>query len=182
MTTPAPAASRSETSPPPRAVDLARWLWIASALVGLGRFVVQLADRNALVDVLRQQQPGLNQDEIDAAVSGGVMFGLLLGGALVLIYTLLANRMARGRNWARIVLAVFGVVGIVVGVTRSITYVSGLAAVLQLQVSGTDVLFGLVTMTLDGAAVVLMFVPTAALYFRTQRSVSGRPPRVANGL
>ncbi|RKT57902.1 hypothetical protein [Saccharothrix australiensis] len=167
---------------PPRLVDLSRRLWIAGAVVGLGRFLVQLADRELLITQLREQQPGLSQDDLDAAVSGGVLFGLLLGGLLVLVYALLANRMAGGRNWARIVLTVFGSVGIFLGVVRLIAVGSGLATAFNLVISPVDVVFGVVTMAIDSVALVLMYLPSVSGYFRSQRAVSGGPPQVANGL
>ncbi|WP_433266067.1 hypothetical protein ACQPZF_39800 [Actinosynnema sp. CS-041913] len=169
-------------SPPPKLVDLARWLWIASAVVGLGRFLVQLADREMLIDQLRAQQPGLSQDELDAAASGGIVFGLLLGGLLVLVYALLANRMAGGRNWARIVLTVFGGAGIVLGVVRTLAVASGVAAAFGLVISPVDLVFGLITMAVDAVALVLMYLPSVSGHFRSQRSVSAKPPQVANGL
>ncbi|MEU4802268.1 hypothetical protein [Actinosynnema sp. NPDC023587] len=171
---------------PPKLVDLARWVWIGSALVGLGRFLVQLADREMLIDVLvdeqRQQNITMSQDELDAAVSGGIMMGLLLGGLLVVVYALLANRMAGGRNWARVVLTVFGGVGILIGVSRLILVTSGLAAVLKIPVATPDLVFGTVTMVLDVVAIVLMYLPSVSGYFRAQRSVADKTPRVANGL
>ncbi len=167
---------------PPPLVNLSRWLWIASAVVGLGRFLVQLADREMLIGELRKQQPGLSQDELDAAATGGVVFGLLLGGLLVLVYALLANRMAGGRNWARVVLTVFGGAGIFLGVTRTFVVVSGAAAAFGLVISTVDVVFGLITMVVDAAALVLMYLPSVSGYFRSQRSVANRPPKVANGL
>ncbi|MEV0676581.1 hypothetical protein AB0I60_08655 [Actinosynnema sp. NPDC050436] len=183
MTRPRPAAPKPT---PPKLVDLARWLWIVSALVGLGRFVVQLADREMLIDMLRAEQHDarveLSQDELDAAVSGGILMGLLLGGLLVLVYAVLANKVAGGRNWARVVLTVFGVAGIVVGVSRLILVGSGLAAVMDMPVATHDLVFGAVTMVLDAAAIALMYLPSVSGYFRSQRSVVDKTPRVANGL
>jgi hypothetical protein len=167
---------------PPKLVDIARWLFILGAAVGFVRMVVQLADREMLIGMLRSDQRDLGQDEVDAAVNGGVVLGLLLGGLLVLVYVLLANRMARGRNWARVVLAVFGGVGILVGIMRVILVASGLAAVSNLVISPVDLGFGIVTMIIDGVAITLMFLPSVSAHFRSERSVSGRPPQVANGL
>lgn len=161
--------ARPGVTPPPRLVDIARWLWIGSAVVGLGRFLVQLADREMLIGELRKQQPTLSQDELDAAASGGVMFGLLLGGLLVLVYTLLANRMAQGRNWARIVLTVFGAAGVFFGVVRLVAVASGLAAAFQLAIRPEDVVFGVITMVLDCVALVLMYLPSVSSHFTAAR-------------
>ncbi|WP_309109624.1 hypothetical protein [Saccharothrix sp.] len=161
--------ARPGVTPPPKLIDIARWLWIASAVVGLGRFLVQLADREMLIGRLRKEQPTLSQDELDAAASGGVMFGLLLGGLMVLVYALLANRMAQGRNWARIVLTVFGAVGVFLGVVRLIAVASGLAAAFQLAIPPEEVVFGVITMVLDSIALVLMYLPSVSGHFTTAK-------------
>lgn len=179
MTRPAAPAPRPA---PPKWVDLSRWLWITSALVGTARFLVELADRERLIDELRRQQPGLGQDELDAAATGGVMFGVLLGALMVVVYALLANRMAGGRNWARVVLTVLGGAAIFFGVFRLIAVASGAAAAFGLVIGPVEVLFGIATMLLDAVALTLMYLPSVAGHFRARRSVSGPPPRVANGL
>lgn len=161
-------ATRSKQTwpPPPKLIDIARWLWIAGAAIGTIRFVVQLADRDMLITEMRKQQPNLGQDEIDSAVSGGIGFGLLLGIGLVLLYALLANRMAQGRNWARIVLTVIGAAGIFFGLVRLIAVGTGFAAAFGFAVSTVDLAIGTVTMLIDGAALILMFLPSVAGHFR----------------
>lgn len=166
----APAA-KPPTPAPPKLIDIARWLFILSAAVGMVRFVVQLADREMLIRELRAQQPNLSQDELDAAATGGVVFGLLMAVALVLVYTLLANRMAQGRNWARVVLTVLAVGGIFLGVVRLVAAVSGFAAAFGLAVSGVDLAFGVLTMLIDGAAVALMYQAAVAGHFTPRRAI-----------
>jgi hypothetical protein len=152
--------------PPPKLIDISRWLWIGSAALATVRFLVQLADRDFLTSEQRKSQPTFSQDEIDTAVNGGIMFGLLLSVGLVLIYAVLANRMARGRNWARIVLTVIGGAGIFFGVIRLLAVGSGFAAAFGVLVSPVDLVIGVVTMLLDGTALVLMFLPSVAGHFR----------------
>ncbi|MEU4739468.1 hypothetical protein AB0G02_03245 [Actinosynnema sp. NPDC023658] len=183
MSSPRPVARPKPPRPtPPKLVDLARWLFIASAVIGMGRFLFQLSDREMLIRELRAQQPGLGQDELDAAATGGIVFGLLLAAGLVLVYTLLANRMASGRNWARILLTVLAGAGIFFGVVRLIAAASGFAAAFGLVVSGVDLAFGVVTMLVDAVAVALVYQPSVSGYFRSVRSVSADQPPVANGL
>ncbi|QFZ23583.1 hypothetical protein [Saccharothrix syringae] len=174
---PTPNTRPTNQPTPPRPLHLARWLFIASAALGLVRFVVQLSDREMLIDQLRLQQPTLGQDELDAAATGGTFFGLLLAAALLLVYVLLANRMAQGRNWARVLLTALAAAGILVGVLRLITVGSGLAAAFGLSVSPVDLAFGVVTMVIDAVAVVLAFHPAAAAHFRNAPT----PPRPTGG-
>ncbi|TQM82355.1 hypothetical protein FHX81_4759 [Saccharothrix saharensis] len=185
MTSPNPDRSTRGKPPrptPPKLLDIARWLFILSAAVGLVRFVVQLADREMLIRELRSQQPNLSQDELDAAATGGIVFGLLIGVGMVLVYTLLANRMAGGRNWARVVLTIIATAGIFLGVLRLVAAVSGVTAAFGLAVSPVDLAFGVVTMLIDATAVALMYQASVSGHFRSVRSVSRRPPPVANGL
>ncbi|WP_367134599.1 hypothetical protein [Saccharothrix sp. HUAS TT1] len=185
MTTPGPTPPKTTKTPkptPPKLVDLARWLFIVSALVGVARFLVQLSDREMLIRELRTRQPTLGQDDLDAAATGGIVFGLVLASGLVLVYALLANRMAAGRNWARVVLTVLAVGGIFLGLVRLIAAGSGFAAAFGFAVSGVDLAFGSVTMLIDGVAVALMYQRSVSGYFRSVQPVRGTPRQVANGL
>lgn len=161
---------------PPRQVDLARWLFILSAVVGMARFLVQVSDRGMLIDELRRRQPTLGQDELDAAATGGTFFSLLLAVALVLITARLANRMAAGRNWARVALTVLASAGVFLGVVRLITVGTGFATAYGLVVSPLDLVFNVITMAIDAVAVVLAFHPAAAGYFRSRPVTVDRAP------
>lgn len=152
--------------PPPKLLDISRWLWIGSAALATVRFLFQLADRDLLITEMRKSQPNLSQDEIDSAVNGGILFGLLLGIGLVLVYAVLANRMARGHNWARIVLTVIGAAGIFFGLIRLLAVGTGMAAAFGFAISPVDLGIGVITMLLDGTALVLMFLPSVAGHFR----------------
>ncbi|MDQ2582693.1 hypothetical protein [Saccharothrix yanglingensis] len=180
----APAGKRAKPAKPvpPKRVDLARWLFILAAVVGMARFVVQLGDREMLIGELRARQPGLGQDELDAAATGGIVFGLLLVAGVLLLYVLLANRVAAGRNWARIVLTLLAAGGAFLGIVRLLAVVTGVATAFGLAVNPVDLAFGVVTMIIDAVAVVLVFSPSVSGHFRSVRSVSAKPPQVANGL
>ncbi|ROP39729.1 hypothetical protein [Saccharothrix texasensis] len=180
--TSAPNTPKRPKPTPPKPIDLARRLFILSAVIGVVRFMVELADREMLIRELRVRQPDLSQDDLDAAATGGIVFGLLIAVGLILVYTLLANRMAGGRNWARVLLTVIAGAGIFLGVVRLVAAFSGFAAAFGLAVNGVDLAFGVVTMLIDATAVVLMYQPAVSGYFRSVRSVSATPPQVANGL
>ncbi|SFR29460.1 hypothetical protein SAMN04488564_119104 [Lentzea waywayandensis] len=156
-------------TPTPKLIDVARWLWIASACVGMLRFVVQLFDRETLVAEARRQNPAMNQDQIDAGVNGGVLFGLLIAVAVLLAYTRLANTMARGRNWARIVLTVLGGASVAFGLFRLGAWASGVAAELGVEMRAVDLAVTLVTTVLDATAIVLMYRVSA--HFRKRVTV-----------
>ncbi|MDX8144608.1 hypothetical protein SK854_21005 [Lentzea sp. BCCO 10_0061] len=162
-------------APVPKLVDVARWLWIAGACVGMLRFVVQLFDRETLVAEARRQNPSLGQDQIDAGVNGGVLFGLLIAVAVLLAYTRFANAMARGRNWARIVLTVLGGASVAFGLFRLGAWASGVAAELGVEMRAVDLAVTLVTTVLDATAIVLMYRVSA--HFRKRVTVDSTFPR-----
>ncbi|MET9228478.1 hypothetical protein [Lentzea sp. NPDC003310] len=156
-------------APVPKLVDVARWLWITSACLGMLRFLEQLFDREMLVAEVRRQNPAMGQDEIDAGVNGGVLFGLLLAVTLVIAYTRLANAMARGRNWARIVLTVLGGASVAFGLFRLTAWASGVAAQVGVEMRPVDLAVTAVTTVLDATAIVLMY--RASAHFRKQAAV-----------
>ncbi|WP_329788771.1 hypothetical protein V1227_30390 [Lentzea sp. DG1S-22] len=159
-------------TPVPKLVDVARWLWIAGACVGMTRFVAELFDRETLVAEARRQNPALGQDQVDAAVDRGVLFGLVVAAAFLLVYTRLANRMAHGRNWARVVLTVLGVASVAFGLFRLVAWVSGAAGV---EMRPLDLAVTVVTAVLETTAVVLMYrVPG---HFRKRGAVDSALPR-----
>ncbi|MEV6244504.1 hypothetical protein [Lentzea sp. NPDC051838] len=153
----------------PKLINLSRWLWIASAGVGMVRFVAQLFDRETLVAEARRQNPALGQDQIDAGVNGGVLFGLLIAVAMLVAYTRLANTMARGRNWARVVLTVLGAASVAFGLFRLVAFGSGVAASLGVEMRPVDLAVTFVTTVVDTTAIVLMYRVSA--HFRTRVTV-----------
>ncbi|WP_112275034.1 hypothetical protein [Lentzea terrae] len=157
------------TPPPPKLVNISRWLWIASASIGMIRFVAELFDRELLIAQARRQNPALSQDQIDATVNSGIMFGLLIAVLLVVAYTRLANAMARGRNWARIVLTVLGAASVAFGLFRLVAWGSGMAADLGVAMRPLDLVVVFVTAVLDATAIVLMY--RASAHFRTRVTV-----------
>ncbi len=156
-------------APAPKLINVSRWLWIASAGVGMARFVAQLFDRETLVAEARRQNPALGQDQIDSGVNGGILFGLLIATVILVAYTRLANAMARGRNWARIVLTVLGAASVAFGLFRLVAFGSGMAAALGVAMRPVDLVVTFVTAVLDTTAIVLMY--RASAHFRTRVTV-----------
>ncbi len=133
------------------------------------RTVVELADRPRLINDLRGVVPDASQDELDQLATGQVFTGLLLAVALFALYTSLANRMARGVNWARVLLTVLAGFGALVGLGGLIAIASGIPAAFGLTLSPVNTALSLVDLAVDVTAMVLMFVPAAAAYFTARR-------------
>ncbi len=149
----------------PREVEISRWLWIASAGLGAVRSLIGFADRNRLIDQLRQSSPGLSQDAIDSTINTTVVLGLFVVVIVLGGYALVSTKMAAGRRWARIVLTVFGAGGVLFGVLGMIAAASGLPEMFGLQVSALDLVLSGIGMVMDTTALILMFRPAANAYF-----------------
>ncbi|NYH78696.1 hypothetical protein FHR84_002021 [Actinopolyspora biskrensis] len=176
-----PVRGESGSGPdsPPRSVWLARWLWIAAAIVGFARSVIQMSDRRALVEELRSLNPELAQHEVDAAVNGGIMFSLLLVLAVAALYVLIGNKMARGRNWARVVILVIAGLLVVSTAFTLITTGSGtptasVEGVPSMALGPLSLAFGIVIALLDAAVFVLLLRPESRRFFA---EVKRRGPR-----
>ncbi|MHA6805981.1 hypothetical protein [Salinifilum ghardaiensis] len=154
----------------PRWLVLAWRLWVAGACVAVLRSAVQFADRHRLLEDLGRMRPELHQSQIDELATSTIVFGLLWAVLAALVYVLLATRMLRGRNWARVVLTVFGaftafsaaVLVLVVPVfpEELLREIAGRA------VSGWEVLLAAVGAVLHAAAIVLMYLPESNRFFR----------------
>jgi hypothetical protein len=170
-----------EPEQPPKALQIARWLWVASVLVGVVQAFVQLLDRQRLISELRQLQPEMTQTDLDAAANSGIMFTFMFKALTLMVYVLLSRRMLEARNWARITLTVFGGFGVFNAVITVLTVsLIGPALIKQLTgmtVSGVDVVFAVLVAAVEVAAIAFMYRPEANRFIRENRGARPRPPR-----
>ena len=83
--------------------------------------------------------------------------------------------MARGRNWARIVLTVLGAASVAFGLFRLAVFGSGIAADFGVAMRPVDLGVTAVTTVMDATAIVLMYRVPA--HFRTRVTVDTDFPR-----
>ncbi|MGW5647277.1 hypothetical protein ACWEV3_09410 [Saccharopolyspora sp. NPDC003752] len=173
-----------EPEPPsaPQALQTAKWLWIGSVLLGVVQVFVQGLDRPKLIAELRHLQPTMTTQDLEAAATSGIMFTFLLKALILLVYLMLSRRMLEGRNWARVVLTVFGGFGIFNALITVlvVSLVDG-ALIRELTgvgITGADVVFSLVVMVVQIAAIVFMYRPEVNRFFYAVRS---RRPGNATG-
>jgi len=130
-------------------------LWLVSIGIGLlGAIVgVVFADRDKAIDEAMRNGSDLTRDQASSLVTG-----ILIGTAVVVLIILALElffvfKMRAGKNWARILLTVLGVLGILsslYGLTAGLTF----GAVLNI-----------VSVIVLIAAIVFMFKPAASAYF-----------------
>ncbi len=147
----------------PKEVQISFGLWMTSVVIGVISSVVFVSQfdtfRGMVLEEARRQMQGqdgaLDESQLDAIVTGGFLAAL----AIILIITLLqlvfAFFMRKGRNWARIVLAVIGGILVLFGLPSLV------------GVSGGQLLLTLVSMLVVLGAIITMFLPGANPWFRT---------------
>jgi hypothetical protein len=160
----------------PRSVDTARWLWVAAGLLSAVRSYLSLADRQGLRDQVHAVDPTLTMQQVEAAVNGEIILGVLFSAAVVALYVLVANRMRAGKGWARVLLTVFGGIFVLFGALGLIGVGSGLAAAMGMAVDPVQVLLSVAGLAVEAAALVAMWLPTAGRYFREASPRTVLPP------
>ncbi|HEY2766358.1 MAG TPA: hypothetical protein VGJ13_20455 [Pseudonocardiaceae bacterium] len=161
-----PAAPEYAIEPPPLArpvdapgvVRCSFWLWMGSVAVGLlvTAYSVSKFDqlRGLLEGQVRARRPEIGIELLDRAVDTTLYVGLAGTTTVILVQLLLAVLMRSRRNWARIILALMGALGIA-GMTFSLVTVDQQVQIaLPLQAA------------LIVIAIVLMFAPGAGTWFR----------------
>lgn len=114
---PAPSVPNTEDGPVvrPKAIDTAFQATLASIAIGaISMVVTVLLDRASLEDMARQmmETPGTDQGFTEEQLVDVYRVALVIATALYVGLNLLfAYKMRAGRNWARIVLTVFTVIG-----------------------------------------------------------------------
>ncbi|MGH3770778.1 MAG: hypothetical protein ACRDRW_05185 [Pseudonocardiaceae bacterium] len=140
-------------APRPQEVEISFWLWIAILVLGVvGAVAVYSQIRAETIAQVLAQNPAADQSTIESFTTAAFVIGIVLVVAAELLFVFL---MRGGRNWARIVLAVFGGLSVPFGLI-------GLA-------SGAGSVTGLLQLLLLIGAIVTMFLPAANAWFRPQR-------------
>lgn len=145
----------------PQAVETAFRLWLINVAVGVVSSLIALTMMDQLINEALEQQ---NAQMTEEAAQAGIVVGIVIGLVLVAIWLAIAFQMRKGRNWARIVLAVLGGIGVIMSVI-------GMADAFSLPgVAGFTVgVLEIVSTLLVIAAIYFMFRPESNAYFSRQR-------------
>jgi hypothetical protein len=159
------ATNFDPTAPRPKSVDNSFMLWIVNAAISLiggviGLFVSSQSVRDAVRKSLEKTSSTVTEADIDTAVNVARTVGVVIGVLFLALYLLFAFKMRAGRNWARIVLLILGVLNIL----------GTVFALANGTTPGVGIAINVVQAVIVIAAVVLMYRPDASQYF-----ASGRP-------
>lgn len=150
----------------PKEVEISFGLWVTSVVIGLISSVIFVSQfdsfRGIMLEEMRRQSPGpsgaLDESRLDTIVTVVFVVALAIMLIITLVQLLFAFFMRKGRNWARIVLAVIGGILVLVGIPS------------LLGVSGGQLLLTLVSLLVVLGAIVTMFLPGAHPWFRPHLS------------
>ncbi|WP_433266066.1 hypothetical protein ACQPZF_39795 [Actinosynnema sp. CS-041913] len=161
----APPLSPGELSRParPKSVDTAFLLWMISAGLGILSTIVSFLTAEELAKATAERLLGTSVDPVlvegaQPSYGSGIFSLILFALWIVVVF-----QMRNGANWARIVLAVLGGLGVLGGIlglfAMGLLFGLGFLGVIQ-------VLFNLVQLALTIGALVFMFKSESNYYFK----------------
>ncbi len=157
-----PVDPRELTAAPerPKSVRTAFTLWMVMAALSALGVIVTLAIgreplRDAAEDSLRAANSAVTAADLDAAVDLLYFSSLAFSAVFLVVYLVFPFPMRNGRNWARMVLAVVGVISLLL-------LVLSLAGGGQ---TGVNLALTVVQIALMGTAVYFMFTKDSAAFF-----------------
>jgi len=149
----------------PQTVTFAFWCWLATAVVSIIGLVLTLTSPIwdlAVQAGTRQQGVNLQGVSVEGVVTTAKIFVAVVALVFVGVYLLFAFKMNAGRNWARIVLTVFGALTLLSAFTPTSRTVTVNSQVFNVD-SGAWA--GYVTAALAIAGIVLMFLAPSNKFF-----------------
>ena len=148
-----PTASRVAPSTVLNAVKL----MYARAGLGILSVLLVFTQRDAIEDIVREQNPDFDANKVDDAVTAALVVTVLIGAVFLVLYLVLARQVGKGRNWARIVTWVIAGLSLLSFVSTAVGDNPGLSKAL-----------GAVGALLDLGIIVLLAMGPSNEYFRRQ--------------
>ncbi|SFR29463.1 hypothetical protein SAMN04488564_119107 [Lentzea waywayandensis] len=155
----APVLPHEMAPPRPATITAAMWIWIAGAVLSVAVLPVMLL---ANADYFLGQNTSTSEQDRQAGELGVRVMAVVFGFAMLVgaaPYVAFAIVLRNGQGWARILLTILGVIGLLS--MTAITLISLGARVWQ-----PSVVISIVVMGLTIAAVVLQFLPASNKFVR----------------
>ena len=156
----APVLPQELAPPRPPTITAAMWIWIVGAVLAVAVIPVLLLSNTESIaaDLRGDRDPGLSEApelavQVWAVLAG---FGMLVAAAPYIAFAVVLRN---GHNWARILLTILGVLGVL-----SMVMITLLG--LKAPVWQAGVTIGIVVIGLTIAAVVLQFLPASNKFVR----------------
>jgi len=159
MYQPYPSGDQQPVAPPgpPQPVRTAVLLMYAGAALSAIEIIIGLVTISSLKNAIRSRYPGYTSSQLHTAEVVGVTTVVVIGLIGVGLWLWMAWANGRGRNWARVLSAVF------FGISTFDLFMSFFVV----RATATMIV-GLVIWLVGLAAIVLLFSPESAPFFRGQ--------------
>jgi hypothetical protein len=131
-----------------------RLMWVGAVLSALGILITFLL-RDELRDQIRDSDASLTADEVDTAVTVGLMVVGLTGVIAVALWIWMATANGQGKSWARTVATVLGVLNVVFTL---ISFAGG-------QLTPLGVIVNLINIALAVVILVLLYRPDSNRFY-----------------
>jgi hypothetical protein len=158
---PPPPSTPAPTAPaaPPQPVRTAVNLLFALIVIGVIGAIIGLTQTGSVADQIRASNPAFSDAQIDSAVTVGVVFGAIVSLIFAAVFLWLTFMVRKGANWARTVLTVLFVLGIIfqlIGLAGPATALAKVVSVIQIA--------------LEAAILYLLWQRPSTEYFTAQRA------------
>ena len=117
---------------PPNDLNIAARLLYVIAGIGVLSTLLMFLMQDDLEEVILDRDPDLTPDELDAAVNGALVIGVIVGLVFAIIYVLLARKILQGAGWARIVATILLALAILGGVTSGAQTLPTISVILSI--------------------------------------------------
>jgi hypothetical protein len=145
---PMPPVTRPEQAKPrppvPREVNIAFAVWVLSAVLSL---VLQLLDVSAFVEQYQKQLAGTAQEQLSTGTLKGIYIVAVVAVSVLMVF--FAWKMRSGRKWARAVIAILAILGLM----------------FQAMSVGVGDVLAIAGVLITATGLVFMFVPASNAYF-----------------
>ncbi len=168
----------AQGTPPvrPITVTAAFWCWIGTTVVSLISLIVTL--NSSVWDQALQagvRQSGDTTIDVQALVNGVRIFAIVVFLIFAAVYLLFAFKMHAGRNWARIVLTVFGALSLLSAITPTTSSVTVNGETYSSMSSGASSIVPWISALIAIAGIVLMYLPQSNEYFKQSKAFRQYP-------
>jgi cation transport ATPase len=149
---PAEEPEQPRESRPPVPVQVAFWIWVASAVLSVVSAVLTPRQKGDIINALNNSKPqGLPPSQYQQYANTLITVSVVTLVLFAALYLFFAYKVRAGRNWARMTLTVLMVIGVAYDAYTGTLLSSGIG------------------LLISAVAVILVYFPSASAYFAANK-------------
>ncbi|MGI9093083.1 MAG: hypothetical protein ACR2FF_06520 [Mycobacteriales bacterium] len=148
----------------PSTINSAFWLIVLSSLLGIVGSLLLFGSKSKIINNIKKNNPGYSTSKLNNNYHSIVIFAVIISIIFAALYIFFALKIRAGRNWARIVVTVLLVLGIL----------GGLANAVNSNYNGAFKAFSVIGLILNVAILVLLWLRPSNEYMASVKA-SQRP-------